>query len=113
MSSLYCLSLIIYMEARSEPILTQQLVASVAMERAAFEQLAICSSLKKPKAYSWQWDGIATKMDEKEFTKSKRIARIELAKRSMKGRLYFNHCKLGKRFHTKFSMVRIGNLCFY
>ena len=115
MTTLSCLALILYMEARSEPVITQQLVASVALERAKNEKLELCSSIKKPKAYTWMWDGINTPVDKtsKEYTKALKLARQALARQTLAGRLYFNNCTLGRRWKTSYKVIRSGKLCFY
>jgi len=113
-STIYCLSLIIFMEASIENNLTRSLVASTAIERANKEGLGICESMKKPKSYSWLWDGKRTKVKSKWLEKTYYpIARKELKKQTMVGRVYFSECKLGKRFPTPNKLIKSGHLCFY
>lgn len=113
MSSVACLALIMYMESRGEPLQTQQYVASVAIERAMQEQVTICESMKKPRAYSWMWDRKKTKVDHKRLNALKTIAVRELATPTLKGRMYFNERKLGKLWRTRYKPTVSGNLIFY
>lgn len=108
------LLLIVFMEASTQSEATQRLVASAAIARAQHEKTSIYKSMKKPKTYSWMWDGRNTKVPWDILRKRySRLVAEELAKPSMKGRIYFNECSLGKRFKTDFKMIRSGQLCFY
>ena len=113
MNSLACLALVVYMESRGEALITQHYVASVAIQRAEQEEVSVCKSMKKPRAYSWLWDGVNTKVDPKQLELSKKVAKQELQKQTLQGRLYFNECRLGKRFRTEHKMIKSGGLCFY
>jgi hypothetical protein len=110
MISAGCIALVMYMEARSESFLTQSQVAYVAMNRAAKEKLDICTSIKRPKSYSWMWDGENTIVDKK-WLRDKMSKRLE---RNLIGnRLYFNECSMGKLWKTQYPVVKFDNLCFY
>ena len=113
MSTLSCLALIIYMEASTETSFTQSLVADVAIARATSEQLSICQSMKRPKSYSWLWDGKATKVDKAKLKELEKVAKQELYRSKVRKRLYFNNCWMGKRFKTENKLLRSGKLCFY
>ena len=113
MTSLSCLALIIYMEASTQSSFTQSLVADVAIARAEKEKLPICSSMKKPKSYSWMWDGRNTKVKKDKLKTLEEIANKELKRNRIRTRFYFNECTLGKRFKTPNKMVRSEKLCFY
>jgi spore germination cell wall hydrolase CwlJ-like protein len=102
-----------FMEARSEPLLAQQYVASVVIERARKEEVTLCASIKKPKSYSWMWDGVNTKVPAEELKRFEMLAAEQLRKPSLSDRLYFNECSLGKRYATQFKVLRSGKLCFY
>lgn len=113
MSSVACLALIVFMESRGESLLTQQYVASVAIERAKQEQTTICGSMKKPRAYSWMWDKKSTKVDQKQLDVLKVLASRELENPTLKGRLFFNERKLAKMWVTPYKPIVSGNLIFY
>ena len=113
MSVLSCLALIVAMESRGEALQTQHYVASVAIERAKEESVGICQSMKRPRAYSWMWDKVKTKVDKKSMLVSESVAAQELKHQSLRGRLYFNERKLRKRYNTPHKPIVSGNLIFY
>lgn len=112
-ATLYCLSLVMYMEASIQSEYTQRLVASVVIERAKQEDTTICKSIKKRGAYSWMWDGKTTKVDSKALDKLQHVAQQELKHPTMTGRYFFNECTMKKRWTTKNKMIRSEKLCFY
>jgi hypothetical protein len=101
------------MEASTQGKFTQSLVADVAIARASRENLSICSSMKRPKSYSWMWDGKFTKVDKAKLKSLEAIAKQELKRDKVRKRLYFNTCNLGKRFPTENKMIKSEKLCFY
>lgn len=113
MTSVSCLALILYMEASTQSLHTQTLVADVVIARAEKEKLSICSSMKKPKSYSWMWDRKRTKVQKEKLESLKKIASQEIRRNKSRARLYFNECSLGKRFKTPNRMIRSEKLCFY
>ena len=114
MTTLACLALIVYMEARSEPELAQTLVAQVAVNRAKSEGTTICKSMRKPRSYSFYWDGRRNKITEKEvYSSVTKVANRVLTQDSIANRLYFNECSLGKRYKSSFKIKKVGRLCFY
>lgn len=113
MTSLTCLALAIFMEARGESSFTQSLVADVVITRAATTGKTICQEIKTPKSYSWMWDGVSTKVPEKELKKLEIVAKQELKRVKIKDRFYFSNCSAGKRFKTANKMIKSGKLCFY
>ena len=112
-ATLYCLSLVMYMEASIQSEYTKRLVASVVIERAKQEDKSICKSIKTRGAYSWMWDGRRTKVDQKVLHKLHHISAQELFQPTITGRYFFNECTLGKRWKTKYKMIRSEKLCFY
>lgn len=108
-----CLALIMYMEARNQNERTKALVASVAIERAKQENKDVCSSMRKPRAYSWLWDGVSTKVDSKLVAELGKLAELQLKHPAILGRYYFNECIYGKRFKTDNKVIRSEKLCFY
>jgi spore germination cell wall hydrolase CwlJ-like protein len=113
MGSIACLSLIMYMEALNQSNYTKALVADVAIERASQEGFSICKSMKVKKSYSWMWDGKNTRVNRKLLEGLKPIAVKELKKPMVTGRYFFNECTMGKRWKTKYNMIRSEKLCFY
>lgn len=113
MNSVACLALILFMESRGESLQTQQYVASVAIERAKQEQSTICESMKKPRAYSWMWDRKNNRVDHKQLNALKQVAVKELAIPTLKGRMYFNEKRMGRRYRTPHKPIVSGNLIFY
>lgn len=114
MNTLACLALIVYMEARSEPVLAQTLVAQVVINRAKAEETTICNSMKRPRSYSFYWDGKPNLVKEKEvYDEVLKLSNRVLKQNNLENRLYFNECSLGKRFKTKYKVQRTGKLCFY
>ena len=114
MSTLACLALIVYMEARSEPELAQILVAQVVINRAKAEKNTICDSMKKPRSYSFYWDNKPNLIKEKEvYNGIVKLSNRVLRQNSLENRLYFNECFLGKRYKSKYKIQRTGKLCFY
>lgn len=113
MTSAACLALLIYMEARDQSSFTQSLVADVAIARAENEKLSICESMKKPKSYSWMWDGKHTTTPAAELKKLEKVALQELKRAKIRNYLYFSNCSAGKRFKTKNKMIKSEKLCFY
>ena len=113
MSTLGCLALIVAMEARNQALITQHYVASVAIERAKEEGTNICSSMKKPRAYSWLWDGKNTRVDKNSMTIATQVATKELQRQTLKGRLFFNEKRYKKRFDTPHKPIVSGDLIFY
>lgn len=114
MTTLACLTLIVYMEARSEPELAQQLVAQVAINRAKSEGTTLCKSMRKPRSYSFYWDKKSNKITEKSIYRNIiSLSSRVLEQDSLANRLYFNECFLGKRYKSEYKMKRVGNLCFY
>lgn len=113
MTNLACLALIIAMEARNQNDYTRSLVADVAIERAKVENVSICKSMKKKASYSWMWDGVNTKLTSEILADVTKVAFKELKSPRITGRYFFNECSLGRRYKTKYTMIRSEKLCFY
>lgn len=113
MSISTCLALIVFFESRGEPVLTQQYVASVAIERAKQENVSVCESMRKPRSYSWYWDKHSNRVDRKSLKQFEVLAVKELRNPTLKGRSFFNERKMGKRFRTPNKPLVSGNLVFY
>ena len=114
MTSLACLALIVYHEARSEPVATQVHVAQVVINRAKEENLTICKSMVKPRSYSFYWDKHSNKIKDKvSYANILQVANKSLTRKSLHSRLFFSECRLKKRYKTKHKLIKVGHLCFY
>jgi len=113
MTSVACLALIVFFESRGEPVLTQRYVASVAIERAKQENVHICTSMRKPRSYSWYWDKYSNKVDHEKLKGFEILVTKELRNQTLRGRIFFNERKMGKRFRTSNKPIVSGNLVFY
>lgn len=111
MNTLACLSLIVYMEARGEPLQTKNYVVQAAYEIAEQERSTVCNTLRKRSIYSWMWDGKNTKIDKSALAELKRS--LNLRQKKNFNRRFFNNCRLGRRYKTNTQMIRSGKLCFY
>lgn len=119
MSSLACIALVVYMEARSLPEQAQKLVAQIVINRATKDKITICEELKRPKTYSFYWDGKPEIIEEMDSL----IKVVELSKEVLKKNenptykpinyTHFNSCRLKKRYKTLISLKKIENMCFY
>ena len=116
-STIYCLSMIIFMEGSITSEQTKRFIADVAIERASRSNKSICEVMKQPKVFSWMWDGKNTPVSKAHLEeKYYKLAKEEIKRPMMKGRIYFNECKsarTGRRFKTTASLVKSDNLCFY
>jgi len=113
MLELHCLAIIVYMETRNQPELTQTHVASFAIEQAQQSKVSLCKHLNAPKIYTWQWDGVSTKIDHNLLeTKIKPVALKELKRktRTLSGYKHFNNCS-GTKFPGK--VFKSNDICFY
>jgi len=80
-SSLLCLALNIYHEARDQSLAGQVAVAQVVINRVLHKDYpsTVCSVVKQRNQFSWLWDDISDKPYEKEaWILSKRVAKTVL-----------------------------------
>lgn len=113
MELLHALSLIVFMEARNQPPITQQYLVSFAIEAARERKISVKQSLHVKGLYSWNWDGINTPVDKKFLVdKIYPVVKRELArkKRSLTGFKHFNNCS-GKKFPG--FRFKSNDICFY
>ena len=113
MNTLACLALVMYMEARGEPVLAKTYTAAVAVNLASQDNTSVCKSLSKKYRYSWMWDKRNTFVDKSKTLKLESVAQKVILNNPLPGYYFFNECRLGKRFKTPKEMVKAGNLCFY
>lgn len=116
-SSLLCLALTVYHEARSEPIEAQIGVVEVVMNRTNHPSYSssICKTIYDYKEFSWTLKKKRVK-EVKELEKIKQLIPLVLSKRvkgTVGSSLYFNHRSLGKRFKTNNRPRVYGKLVFY
>ena len=117
-----CLALVMYREARSEPIAAQVATAKILLHRATLNKNHVCKELAKHKQFTWtQRYRITAPVPVGTIDKAAWLTSTKLAKSlkfiSVKGitpnHVYFNTLALGKRYKTKTKPVRLGQLIFY
>lgn len=114
MTNAACLALIIYFESRSENDLTQRYVAQVAMNKSDYYEESICKNLNRQRVYSFMFDGKPEVITENDsHKKAIEIANHSIKNRTLDGYLYFNECRLGRKYKTDKKMIRTKKLCFY
>jgi hypothetical protein len=113
MMSATCLAMIVFFESRGEPVITQRYVASVAIERAKQEQVSLCSSMRKPRAYSWYWDKKPNAVAKDSLKPFEVLAVREIRKPTLTGYMYFNEKKMLRRYATPKRLIKSGHLVFY
>jgi hypothetical protein len=131
MTTLTCLSLIIFMEGANQSIETKDLLAEFAIEKALDTDRSICQTISDKHTYSWSWNGDLHKRGVKIFKKknlvtvgkdelekeaysiSRTIARHALLRQQIRKHTYFNNCTSGKRFKTAYPVLKSEKLCFY
>lgn len=113
MFTLHCIALVVYMEGRNQPEITQTHLASFVIEKAIELNEPVCTTLKRKNLYSWNWDGKATPVDTKLLQdKIYPVVSKELRRkhRSLQGYKFFNVCK-GKKFPGR--VLKSNDVCFY
>ena len=117
-----CFALVMYREARSEPIAAQLATAKILHHRATLNKTHVCKELSKHRQFAWTSKykiippvPIGT-IDKVAWQQSKKLAK-SLNHVSVKGitpnHVYFNTLALGKRYKTKTKPVKLGGLLFY
>ena len=116
-STLLCLSLAVYFEARGEPILGQQAVIQVVLNRAERNKTTPCIEVFKPKQFSWtstHWK--IPKATNKEWQHSLQVVKQTLAKRQTikLNAIYFKHIYVKRKIanHINYETT-IGNHVFF
>lgn len=116
-STLLCMTLVIYHEARGEVEMGRIAVAAITMNRTKETEKpsTVCKVVYDSNQYSFVKH--PTKIKEKEaYDKAKKIAKQYMAgflKNPIGNRKYFNHKKLGKRYKTPYKPILIGNMLYY
>ena len=120
-----CLSLLVFHEARSEPIKGKQAVVEVVMNRTKDERFpkTPCDVIKQKGQFSWvsNPNNLKPPKYEKEAWKESQEVVIDyLSKRTKgketkhtKGALFFNSTRMGVRYKTGKSPVVCGRHIFY
>ena len=115
-ASLLCLALAMYSESRGESEDGQVAVAAIIMNRLEDDHYpkSICKIVKH---HSWNSNRPLSKVKEKAaLYKAKQLAQMYISgkiKNPVGPRLYFNQVRLGKRFKTPNSPLRIDGHLFY
>lgn len=65
-TTLFCLAMTVYHESRGEPILAQQTVAHIVLNRADNQDKEVCDVIKEPYQFSWVKNGKGPKIKEYE-----------------------------------------------
>jgi spore germination cell wall hydrolase CwlJ-like protein len=117
-----CFALVMYREARSEPIAAQVATAKILEHRATLNQNPACKELSKHRQFAWTRKykiappvPVGT-LDKAAWQQSQKLAK-SLKLLTVKGitpnHIYFNTLAMGKRYKTKTKSVKIGGLIFY
>jgi hypothetical protein len=119
MTPAICLTYILFREASTLPVQGWHKTAEVVINRAVKNNITICEELNKANSYSFlhdnKPDNISGIEDINLLAKLVPLARKKLwqYKGNAEGYLYFNECKLGKKYQTKHKMLKIKNMCYY
>ena len=121
-STSICLALVMYREARSEPIAAQIATAKILQHRAVLNQTPVCKELAKHRQFAWtrKYKIIppvpSGTLDKAAWQQSLQLAK-SLKFMNVQGvspkHVFFNTLVLGKRYKTTTKPVRIGQLLFY
>jgi hypothetical protein len=117
-----CFALVSYREARSEPIAAQIATMQILQNRAKLNSEKPCKELARHRQFAWTSKYKITppkpigQKDLNAWQLSQSLSQ-SLNKVSVKGikpnYVYFNTLKLGKRYKTKTTPIRLGGLLFY
>lgn len=114
-SSLICLALTIYHEARGEPLVGQQAVAEVVLNRVKKRDKSVCEVVYEPKQFSWSNSKGLPKPNE-HWDSSVKLARSYLdgdrQTSITNGAQYFHTNSIPLNCKAK-NVKRIGNHVFY
>jgi hypothetical protein len=121
-TSALCFALVSYREARSEPIAAQIATMQILQNRATLNRENPCKELARHRQFAWTSKYKITQ--PKTIGEKDKIAWLlsmqlsqSLNKVSVKGikpkYVYFNTLKLGKRYKTKTTPIKLGGLLFY
>lgn len=114
-SSLMCLALTIYHEARGEPVIGQQAVAEVVLNRADKRDKSVCQVVYEPHQFSWSNKKGVPKPSEN-WDSSVKLARSYLDGDKQtsitNGAQYFHTNSIPLNCKAK-NVKRIGNHVFY
>lgn len=108
MSPLYCLALVIAMEANGEPPAGQLAVARVVLNRAEHKPENICKVIKEPGQFSW----VGKRQLIKPTTEHYRIAKFAMLKRVDFPATHFHNLTVNPNWPYNY-LITIGNHKFY
>ena len=117
--SILCLSLVVFYEARGEPVKAQFGTLEVVHNRSKHPNYpdTYCGVVKQKGQFSWYKGSNSLKppkYEKEAWDESVKVARNFYTNKTnyTKGSLYFNHKRLGVRFQ-KTLKVKIGNHVFF
>lgn len=113
-TALFCLALVVYKEARSEPEIAKQAVATVVLNRVKHKDFpkTVCEVVNEPGQFRYRSKAIK---EHKAWEDALRVARDALGGRirdPTRGSLYFHAIYVNPNWHYRFVM-RIGKHKFY
>ena len=114
-STLLCLALTIYQEARGESVFGKQAVAQVVMNRSRENKTSPCHEVFKPGQFSWTRTNFKVPASSnKEWINAKKIA-LQVMNNNIPVRSTFFQQKLIRTNHTRFLTLEvvIGNHAFF
>ena len=121
-TAVLCFALVSYREARSEPIAAQIATMQILQNRAKLNREKPCKELARHRQFAWTSKyKIAPPKTIGEQDKIAWLLSMQLSqslnKVIVKGikpnYVYFNTLKLGKRYKTKTTPIKLGGLLFY
>jgi hypothetical protein len=117
-----CFALVSYREARGEPISAQIATMQILQNRSKLNREKPCKELARHRQFAWTSKYKITppksigEKDRNAWQLSQSLSQ-SLEKVSVKGikpnYVYFNTLKLGKRYKTKTTPIKLGGLLFY
>ena len=120
-STILCLALLVYHEARNQPVIGQQAVMEVAYNRSKHKNYpnSVCSVVKQSDQFSWYKGSLKPPSREKEsWEKSYKLASDFYTKKTnhTKGAIFFNTTRMGVRYKVTTENgkpCKIGGHIFY
>ena len=117
--ALLCLSILVFMEARSEPLVGKYAVMEVVHNRSKHHNYpnTYCGVVKQKGQFSWYKGSNSLKppkYEKEAWDESVKVAKIFYTNKTnyTKGSLFFNHKNIGVRF-GKTLKCKIGNHVFF
>jgi spore germination cell wall hydrolase CwlJ-like protein len=74
-AAVFCLALTVYTEARGEPVVGQQAVALVVMNRSEWNNKRVCKTIHAEGQFPWAKPGMKAPHDKKTWARAQQVAR--------------------------------------